>query len=154
MTVSWQYVAVAVFFLVGGGVIGWYISQRRKLQVSDQENLFMRATGGLLILLAIGSVLQISYFQYEQAQQSDKLSTITDCQYRVNKALIQVLSARQDPSQTKDDALVVMVKAVLNAKSPEAGRKALVDFIDATNNLNKARQDNPYPSIPADCRPQ
>lgn len=150
----WEYMTVAVLALAVGLVIGWYVARRRKLGPdTDHRSLFMQATSGLLILLAIGSVLQIFYFQREQAKLTEQLTTTTDCQYQVNKTLIDVLTNRQDPTQQRDKILVDMAKAMLTAESREDSDEALRRFIDATDKLNATRASNPYPTIPSDCRP-
>lgn len=152
--IPWQYIAIGVFALTCGGVIGWYVALKRRLGPGeDQRGLFTRAVSALLLLLAVGSVGQTLYFQHEQAAQANELSATTECQYRVNKALIEVLNRRQNPSQDKDEALVTMVRTVLEAKSATETRAALRTFINAVDTLNKTRTDNPYPTIPNDCRP-
>lgn len=153
--IGWQYViAASTLTLALGAVIGWYVAKKHIVRAGgDMSHLFMRAVGAFLVILAIASIVQISYFQQEQATQSRELRNVSDCQYRVNKALLDALASRQDPSKDKDQALTDMVLAVLNAKSREDSRKALKDFIAATDKLNATRTANPYPTVPADCRP-
>jgi hypothetical protein len=159
MNVEWQIVTAVAFSLAVGGVVGWYVAKKRRAKddanhtPTDSRNLFTRAVSALLVLLAIGSTFQIMYFQHQQERQAAQLAKVTDCQYRVNKALIEVLSNRQNPTQEKDKRLVDMVQAILTAKSREESRKVLTDFIDAMNALDATRTSNPYPTIPADCRP-
>lgn len=152
--IEWQYVTVGAFALAIGGVIGWYVAVKRKFSGNaEHQSVFIRAVSALLVLLAVGSVLQIFYYQREAAVQADRLQKVTDCQYRINKTLIEALTIRQDATKGQSEALTGMVRAVLNAKSANQTRTALNAFIEATETLNKTRTENPYPTIPSDCRP-
>ena len=152
--IEWQYVFVGGFALAIGGTIGWYVALRRRFTDQSHDNLFARAVSALLILFAIASVGQLFYFQREQTIQADQLRKTTDCQYRVNKALIEVLTIRQDPTQQKDDAILRMVRTILKAKSGDEVQAALTNYVRAVDELNKTRANNPYPTIPGDCRPE
>ncbi len=152
--IEWQYVTIGAFALAVGGVVGWYIALRKRFKTeTGKQNLLLKSVSVFLIILAIGSVGQNYYFQREQQIQADNLQKVTDCQYRVNKTLLEVLTIRQDPTREKDEALVGMVQKVLTSKSVEDTRKALEDFVKAVDELNKTRTTNPYPTIPTDCRP-
>lgn len=151
--IEWQYVTIALFALAIGGVVGWYVAKRRKVADADHQSLFVRAVSAFLVLLAIGSTLQIFWFQREQDAQAKKLGEVTECQYRVNQALIAVLTTRQGASTSSDQALIQMATDILNAESPADSRQTIQTFIFEMKRLQTTRKNNPYPTIPNDCRP-
>jgi hypothetical protein len=152
--IEWPYITVAVFALAIGGVVGWYVAKKHIVRAGgDMAHLFQRAVSALLLILAAASVVQLVYFQHEQAEQARTLASATECQYQVNKVLLDVLKTRGVPQDEGNQRLVVMAESILNAKTREESRKAIEDFIVAMKKLNETRGNTPYPDIPLDCRP-
>jgi len=137
-------IAVGTVCVVVGVVVGFLWSRRRPGSNGDPVP-FSRVVGVCLLVLAISFGAELFYFQSEQRAQ-------TNCQYRVNTALIDALNARNDASSEQQQKMTEMVAAIMTSKSRGDTQVAMQGFLDAANAFKLKREQNPYPQLPADCR--
>lgn len=147
MSWDWPYIAIVLFVAAICVTIGWYVASKRRLPPDvDNASLKSKAFGALILLLAMASIGEGVYFQHKQESS-------LECQYKVNSALIEVLTTRTNASKTSNEKLVETFKAILRLESPEERRQAIQDFIDEMDRLKATQEANPIPKIPNDCKP-
>lgn len=136
---------VGVIAAMLGVLGGFYWAHKKKTGVGTvPPTPFSRILGVCLLMLGIASALQLVYFQTKQER-------IADCQYEVNVALIEVLSARNEATGKQNEKLNLMVKTIKDAKSVQQTQDAMQAFLTASEELKSTRNANPIPDI-KQCR--
>ena len=139
-SIVWSAVGLLVGYIIGAGKrVGfryWELNDRYK----------DRAVGAFLILVALGSTIQSLSFQRNQRE-------ITVCQVSYNIRFQEVLRDRSAIGDQDRQNVNRMVTSVLTSKSVEETRKALEDYVNKNNELERARTQNPYPQLTgASCK--
>lgn len=98
-----------------------------------------RVIGALLILTALGSVVQGLAFQREQRR-------ITQCQVDYNTKFQQTLQERAEIADRDRNNVNVMVVAILQAKGGDAVRTALEHYTKVNHELVQDRVNAEYPA--------
>lgn len=147
----WVFVVIIVYLLVIVAVVAFYVGHKRRGDSLVDAATIAKFAGSILVLFAVGGTVQLLSFQIEQRKHSEALISSSDCQFRVNEALINVLSARSEARDGSDVALKDMAQAILNAKTSEESRAAIQRFIDAMNAYDAEKKEHPLPTIPNNC---
>lgn len=146
-SVSWSLIGFLVGWLVGREML--FISQIREAIVPQDERertdhkvtpeKRSRLLGFIVVLLALFSVAQGSFYAYESEKKSA-------CQAQFNNDFARVATARSQWADDDKKALNKMLSDLLSAK-PGQGRTILEKYIEATERTDKLRAENPLPKL-------
>lgn len=97
--------------------------------------------GVVLIILALVSAFQLSYFSYHNRQ-------VSSCQSRYNIAMAETLQTRSHYADQDRESLVTFIHRVSEAKSRTESRDALNDYLSTQERIDRERRSNPLPKLP------
>lgn len=137
-----------------GFLLGWlscremlFISQIREAVVPKEERertdqktqANSRLLGWVVVLLAVVSVLQGSYYTWQNQK-------VAQCQASYNADFAKVLRLRAQWADEDKKAESKLFSDFLGAK-PGTGRNILQEYLDVTNRTDKLRQETPLPKL-------
>jgi hypothetical protein len=144
---SWSLVGFTIGWLVGREML--FISQIREAVVPEEEIERTeqrlpapnrnRLLGIVVIILALFTVTQGSYYAYETNKKSE-------CQAQYNADFARVIGLRAKWSDEDKKAETKLWRDFLAAK-PGQSRKILQTYLDATERTDKLRAENPLPKL-------
>lgn len=102
---------------------------------------FDRIVGWLVILLAVLSVLTVSYTVSRQQQ-------VVTCQADYNVAFVAALKERSEAAVTDRQAQRALFSGVVQAKDPVSVRKLIDDYLAALDAADDRRDEHPLPERP------
>lgn len=109
--------------------------------MTERAGVSPRYIGWIVMILALLSVFQLAYFSWDNRSR-------TQCQTRYNVALADALRIRAQYAEQDRRNNVEFVRARGEAKTPEAARKALSEYLATQESIERARQENPIPELP------
>lgn len=144
-SISWSIIGFIVGWLVGREML--FVTQIREAVVPEEEiertdpklPKGNRVLGIVVIILAIFTVVQGSYFAYENNQKSE-------CQAQFNADFAKVLGLRAQWANEDKNAEIKLFTDLLAAK-PGGGRVILQKYLEVTARTDKLRAENPLPKL-------
>jgi hypothetical protein len=148
-SVCWSLIGFLIGWLVGREML--FISQIREAVVPEEERertdqmvadtpeRRSRLLGFVVVILAVFTVLQGSYFTYESNKKAQ-------CQAQFNEDFRVVLQKRAQWADEDKQALTKLLSDLLVAKQ-NTGRTVLEDYLAATARNDKLRKENPLPKL-------
>lgn len=103
---------------------------------------FDRLIAWVIIVLAVGSVVTMSYTMNRQQQ------TLT-CQAGYNEAFVAALEERSTAAAADRQAQRVFLTGIATARTPEQSRAQMENYLRALDQADERRDDNPLPQRPA-----
>lgn len=147
-SVSWSLIGFLVGWLVGREML--FISQIREATVPQDERertdhkvtpaSRSRLLGFIVVLLALFSVVQGSFYTYDTQKTSQ-------CQAQFNADFAKVIGLRAQWADENSQALNKMLDGVLNGATPEIRRKFLVDYLNIIHANDAKRAATPLPKL-------
>lgn len=105
--------------------------------------------GAVVLVLALLTVGQLTWFSYDNRQQVNHDRQITECQSAYNRAVSIAIQQRSQYSDEDRDSLVTFIREISTAKTREASRDALSKYLKRQDEITDARQRHPIPKLPA-----
>lgn len=147
-SLSWSLVGFVVGWLVGREML--FISQIREAVVPEAEierteqklpaPRSSRLLGIVVIVLAIFTVAQGSYYAYENNKKSS-------CQAQFNSDFAKVIALRSQWANEDKAAEIKLWRDFLTTTQPAQSRKILEAYLEATTRTDKLRAENPLPKL-------
>ena len=146
-SLSWSLIGFLVGWLFGREML--FISQIREAVVPEEERAVTdhskmsgarsKVLGYVVIVLAVFSVLQGSYYAYQTSQTSS-------CQAQFNADFAVVVAKRAQWANEDKAAETKLWKDFLSAK-PGEPREILAAYLQATARTDALRAENPLPKL-------
>jgi hypothetical protein len=148
-SVCWSLIGFLIGWLFGREML--FITQIREAVVPEEERDLTehkvadtpekrsRLLGFIVVILAVFTVLQGSYFTYENKKQAQ-------CQAQYNSDFAAVVRKRAQWADEDKQAELKLFRDLLGAK-PGTGAKILQDYLETTSRTDKLRQENPLPKL-------
>lgn len=147
-SISWSLIGFVAGWLVGREML--FISQIREVVVPKAERertdhtlpkvTGNRLLGWIVIILALFTVAQGSYYAYDRNQ-------ITQCQAKFNADFAATVAKRAQWADEDKQAELKLWRDFLASKKPGENRLILQHYLDTTARTDKLRQENPLPKL-------
>lgn len=113
------------------------------------SNWLTNRLGAIVLVLALLTVGQLTWFSYDNRQKASDDRKITECQSRYNRAVSVAIQQRSQYSDEDRESLVTFIRKVSTAKTREQSRDALNEYLRRQDEITDARQRHPIPKLPA-----
>lgn len=106
-----------------------------------------RVLGWVVVVLAVVTVAQGSYFTYESSKTAQKNTERTECQAQFNKDFAAVLVKRAQWADDDKKALNKLLRDLLAVTKPGQSGQILVTYLATTDRTDKLRAETPLPKL-------
>lgn len=101
---------------------------------------WMKITGIILVILAVGTSLQVVYTNQVRRD-------LLECQVQFMDQTVKSLETRSSSNAEANEALESLIRGIKDSRAENSVQKLFDEYLDKREKQRQAQLDNPYPTI-------